>query len=120
MSLPIDTTSEQAQVLKEKIKQRRSQMLVHSALYYEMDESVVDDATWQRWADELRDLQNDNPLLCTIEFYDEAFARWDGSTGHHLTSQRRVGFEPSELIIKCKNKKDMVPLYEKRKNPTTI
>ncbi len=102
MSLPIDTTSEQAQVLKDKIKQRRSQMLVHSALYYEMDESVVDDATWQRWADELRDLQNDNPLLCTIEFYDEAFARWDGSTGHHLPLKDEWVLSRANLLLRAK------------------
>ena len=75
MALPIDTTSEESQKIKEKIKQRRTQMLVHSCIYYEMDKNIVDDSTWQKWADELRDLQKDNPLLCTIDFYDEAFAR---------------------------------------------
>ena len=45
------------QTIEEKIRQRRSQMLIHSCLYYEMDESVIDDHTWQRWADELAELR---------------------------------------------------------------
>ena len=102
MALPIGTTSEQAQVLKDKIKQRRSQMLVHSCIYYEMDESIVDDHTWQKWADELTSLQNDNPLLCTIDFYDEAFARWDGSTGHHLPLKDEWVQSRANLLINAK------------------
>ena len=69
------------QEIKEKIKQRRTQMLVHSCIYYEMNDNIVSDAVWQKWADELRDLQKEHPLLCKIEHFDEAFARWDGSTG---------------------------------------
>ena len=101
MALPIDTTSEESQKLKEKIKQRRTQMLVHSCIYYEMDKNIVDDSTWQKWADELRDLQKDNPLLCTIDFYDEAFARWDGSTGHHLPLKDRWVYDRATLLIKA-------------------
>lgn len=68
--------------LAEKIKQRRSQMLIHSCLYYHMYESVVSDHQWQAWANELRDLQN--LFGREIGFFDEAFAGWDGSTGFHL------------------------------------
>ena len=35
------------------IKQRRLQLLVHSCIYYEFNQSIVDDATWARWAVEL-------------------------------------------------------------------
>ena len=48
--------------IKEKIKQRRTQMLVHSCIYYELNDNIVPDSVWQKWADELRDLQNEHPL----------------------------------------------------------
>ena len=67
--------------LVEKIRQRRNQMLVHSYLYYVMDENIVDDGKWQQWADELVELQKQEKV---IGFYDEAFADWDGSTGCDL------------------------------------
>lgn len=72
------------QTIPEKIKQRRSQMLVHSCLYYDMDESIIDDHTWQRWADELSELQNANPQHCKINFFDKEFDGWDGTSGYHL------------------------------------
>jgi len=72
------------QTIKEKIKQRRSQMLVHSFLYYRMDEPIIDDDKWQRWANELRDLQELNPNDCNIGFYDEEFKDWNGDTGFKL------------------------------------
>lgn len=72
------------QTIEEKIRQRRSQMLIHSCIYYEMDDSVIDDHTWQRWADELTQLQKDNPKACKIKFFDREFSGWDGTSGYHL------------------------------------
>ena len=69
------------QTLSEKIRQRRIQMLVHSYLYYVLDENVVDDHKWQQWADELTELQKEKKV---IGFYDEAFSDWTGATGTHL------------------------------------
>jgi hypothetical protein len=59
-------------------------MLVHSYLYYEMDAPVITDEKWQRWADELTDLQTRYPDACKLGFYDEAFADWSGATGCDL------------------------------------
>lgn len=57
-------------------------MLVHSAIYYRLDGSLVSDAQWQTWAFELAYLQD----LYGWEagFYDSVFRDWDGSTGYHL------------------------------------
>ena len=72
------------QTIKEKIKQRRSQMLVHSYLYYIEDNPLISDDKWQRWADDLYRLQKNNPDDCKIDFYDNAFKSWNGDTGYHL------------------------------------
>ena len=72
------------QTVKEKIRQRRTQMLIHSCIYYELDGNVVDDFKWQQWADELRELQDNNPDECTIGYYDTEFQGWTGAGGSHL------------------------------------
>lgn len=59
-------------------------MLIHSCMYYEMDESIVSDHKWQEWADELENLQTANPDQCKIEFFDFEFKDWTGATGNHL------------------------------------
>ena len=70
--------------IKVLILRRRAQMLVHSYIYYEMDQNIVSDDTWQDWAEQLHQLQVDNPKLCKIGYYDKDFADWDGTTGNHL------------------------------------
>lgn len=69
------------QTLSEKIRQRRMQMIIHSYLYYVMDTHIVDDDTWQKWANELTELQTRKH---NIGFYDKEFEDWNGSTGMHL------------------------------------
>lgn len=63
----------------ELIKRRRAQMLVHSCIYYVLNQTIIDDHTWQAWANELAQLQVDHPE--PIGFYDEEFAGWTGDTG---------------------------------------
>ena len=84
------------QTVRERIKQRRHQMLIHSCLYYGCDTSVVDDDTWQRWANELRDLQ----LVYgdKIGFYDKEFQDWDGTTGHHLPQDLYIMTKAGEVL----------------------
>lgn len=67
-----------------KIRQRRLQLLVHSYIYYELGESVVSDATWQKWADELVKLQKEYPAISSKVVYAQEFKDFDGTTGYHL------------------------------------
>lgn len=70
--------------VQSKIRQRRSQMLVHSYIYYVLDDNIVSDDKWQQWANELRDLQNEYPEYCKINFFDREFSDWNGDTGAML------------------------------------
>lgn len=68
----------------QKIQQRRLQMLVHSAIYYVFNESIISDSTWSEWGLELKDLQERYPDISDKVIFAEAFQNWDASTGFNL------------------------------------
>ena len=82
------------------IRQRRAQMLIHSCLYYEMNESIISDHLWQALADELARLQKEHPDKCVIGFYDNEFKEWDGSTGYHLPLRDPWVYGKAQQILK--------------------
>lgn len=68
----------------EKIKQRRLQMIVHSAIYYILNDNIISDAQWSQWANELKVLQENYPETAAEVEYAEYFKDWDASTGFNL------------------------------------
>lgn len=79
----------------------RAQMLIHSFIYYEMDDCIISDDEWQKRANRLAKVQS--KYGTTIGFYDEQFAEWDGTTGHHLTYDDWVRGKANELLRKYKH-----------------
>lgn len=70
--------------LRQLIRRRRRQMLIHSFLYYRMNTNLISDQQFDAWAKELADLQKEHPKISRhLEFYS-LFKDWDGSTGYHL------------------------------------
>lgn len=70
--------------IAEKIQQRRLQILIHSCIYYEMNQNIISDKKWDEWARELKKLQEDYPEISRqVEWY-AAFIDWDASTGAFL------------------------------------
>lgn len=70
--------------IAELIQQRRLQVLVHSCIYYNLNKNLVSDATWDKWARELVQLQADYPKIAEKVIWAEAFDGFDGSTGFDL------------------------------------
>lgn len=92
----MNTRINNLQTVGERIKQRRSQMLVHSHIYYHLDDALVTDIQWQAWANELHGLQL--AFGSKIDWYDEEFKDWDGSTGCHLPKDERTVKIAQQLI----------------------
>lgn len=67
----------------ELIKRRRLQMLVHSCLYYSLNENIWDDHMFDKNAKELAELMTEYPDTYSDRF-DNYFEGWDGSSGFHL------------------------------------
>ncbi len=58
--------------VKALIKRRRRQILVHSYIYYVLNDNIISDAQWSAWAEELEQLQKDYPKESSeVELYDE-------------------------------------------------
>lgn len=70
--------------IAEKMQQRRLQMLVHSYIYYALNDNLVSDSKWAEWANELKDLQEKYPKIAKIVPYRQGFENWDASTGAFL------------------------------------
>ncbi|MCK9444584.1 MAG: hypothetical protein M0Q14_08665 [Tissierellaceae bacterium] len=66
------------------IQQRRCQMLIHSRIYYVLDENLITDAQFDEWGRELVQLQKDYPDIASKVCFAKAFEDWDASTGAFL------------------------------------
>lgn len=84
------------QTIAQRIRQRRQQLAVHSYLYYQLDSPIVSDDTWQRWANELVQLQRD--FDGRVLFYDREFFDWDGSTGMHLPKDAWIAKKAAQVL----------------------
>lgn len=85
--------------IAEKIQQRRYQMLVHSYIYYELDNNIVSDSQWSQWAVELAELQSKYPDIAARITYAEDFEDWDGSTGAFLTFKNKPNIITTARIL---------------------
>lgn len=55
----------------ELIKRRRFQLLIHSFIYYRLNETVISNETFDQWSDELNLLQKKYPDISKeVELYD--------------------------------------------------
>lgn len=66
------------------IKRRRRQILVHSFIYYELNQNIISDNQWSEWATELEDLQSKYPDIADKTEYADVFQGFDHSTGANL------------------------------------
>ena len=102
-----------------KIQQRRLQMLVHSYIYYELNENIISDATWSRWAKELEKLQKKYPKTSKKVPYHEQFKNWDGSSGAFLDfDDKIIGTANYLLDMRDQKKKPAKPVKKVVKKKT--
>lgn len=66
------------------INRRRRQLLVHSYIYYELNNNLISDSQWSEWAVELVELQKQYPHESEMADYHKDFIGFDASTGYNL------------------------------------
>lgn len=82
--------------IQELITRRRMQLTVHSFLYYQLSENIIDDYTFDLWSKELVDLQCEHPGVAAECIFPEEFKKFDGSTGfdlpYHYPNIQAIGY----------------------------
>jgi hypothetical protein len=75
-----------------KIRRRQFQILIHSCIYYELDNSLITDEQFDKWCYELVKLQQKYPKTTKKTDFYKVFKDFDGHTGYHLmTKLKEVG-----------------------------
>lgn len=88
------------------IYRRRQQILVHSVLYYRMNENLIDDATWSRWALQLEELQAEYPEIAKkVPLYEE-FKNFDHSTGSDLPLDNEWAINKARYLLYSRGEKN--------------
>jgi len=101
MKIPINYVNP----IASKILQRRYQMLVHSYIYYDLNDSLISDNDWMEWANELVYLQKEFPeVACQVKYADE-FKNFDGSTGFNLDYRKPNIISFAHQLLNERNKK---------------
>ena len=71
--------------IRELIRRRRRQILIHSCMYYRLGTSIWTDKRYDECSRELVELQAQYPNISkTVEYYED-FKDWDGTTGFNLS-----------------------------------
>lgn len=72
------------------INRRRRQIHLHSVIYYYLNTSIVPDALFDEWSNELVALNAKHPEYLHVGYMPSLFVDWTGDTGMHLPAHDRV------------------------------
>lgn len=92
--------------MMEKINLRRSQLHVHSIIYYFLNTSIISDAQFDKWANELVELQAACPESQYSGYMPAVFKDWTGDTGMHLPVR-------DDMLSLARS---LVSMYERKSN----
>lgn len=92
--------------IAELISRRRRQLIVHSVIYYRMNDNIIDDSTWSEWAMELVELQHRYPEIAANCPFSDDFKGFDGSTGFNLPLDDPWAVDLATRLVRNKLKGD--------------
>jgi hypothetical protein len=84
MALFDKKTLDKTQDILQLINKRRRQILVHSAIYYEFNDNLISDKTFDDWCKELVNLHAKYPKQSAKCVFNEVFRNWTGFSGYDL------------------------------------
>lgn len=104
--------------IAERIQQRRIQLLIHSCIYYKLNNNIVSDKKWDEWARELKTLQEHYPDIAKKVMWYDAFKDWDASSGAFLPLDDEWVMQKAVMISGTPTKKTVKkqPIQKKKKD----
>jgi len=95
--------------LLEWMNRRQRQILVHSFLYYQLNENIISDSDFDRWSKELYEAMKENPDVAKRSVYYKDFLEFDGSSGYDLqyanTEVKHSGYRLLKIHAEKRKKK---------------
>lgn len=93
-------TSEELEIMA-KIKRLRLCVLVHSIIYYRLNTNIVSDFQYDKFAKELKALQEKYPKLSmNVQEYKKEFEGWDGCSGYNLSLGDVWGYNKALWLVR--------------------
>jgi hypothetical protein len=93
----------------ELISRRRRQVLVHSFIYYQLNDNIISDFIFDGWCGELVALADTFPEESKKAVYAKEFEGFDGSSGYdlpfHYPEVQNTGFKLLNYRDKIRNRK---------------
>lgn len=86
------------------ILRRRLQILVHSCIYYELNDNIIPDSLWNSWAVELVKLQKQYPKISSRVDYHREFMDFDGNTGFGLPLKNPEIMNKAKYLLRIHRK----------------
>lgn len=71
-----------------------------------MNENIVDDTTWSRWAVELEELQNNYPKIAEQVPLHKEFENFDHSTGSDLPLDNSWAINKANYLLYLRSEKN--------------
>jgi hypothetical protein len=90
--------------IAELITRRRKQLLVHSIIYYRLNDNIISDYKWSEWAKELCDLQTKYPEIAEKCYLHDGFRDFDGSTGFNLPLTEPWAISKAQQLLRLRSK----------------
>ena len=91
--------------IAELINRRRRQVLIHSVIYYRLNDNLISDSQWSEWAKELYDLQKQYPEIAMTCVYAKDYKDFDPSTGFNLPLEDIWAVNKAQQLVKWRDKK---------------
>ena len=79
-------------------------IVIHSCIYYELNDSVITDAEWDEAAKKLVKITKRTPQIAEECVFAKEFKDFDGSTGYHLPLKNERVLAKARLLIEQRNK----------------
>ena len=99
------TPSERLSIAK-LITRRRRQILVHSVIYYRLNDNIISDQQWSEWALELETLQTQHPDIASECPLADAFEGFYHATCENLPLDDPWALNKAQYLLMLRDKRE--------------
>lgn len=92
--------------IAERISQLRQMILIHSCIYYKLNDNIISDEKFDEFSRELVRLQNSYPDIAANVRYADEFKNWTGVTGFDLPIDDEWVVSKAQRLLTIRDQKE--------------